>query len=139
MRTEWTDQDRLIAGQLAGIRSKLDRERTKASRASATVSTAAGGEKPNPLFAVIDKLATQERQLTRRLSLGSKRNASGRYEANCSPVERRKQLWDIHAANCRANLLPGLWLFVARSEGVAIPEDEAYEVSNPTALPVTTS
>jgi len=134
-RMEWTQADQLQAEQLAMLRAKLDHERKKADKAPLTVGTAAGGEKPNPVFAVIDTLAKQEAQLTRRLNLGAKRNARGRYQTATSPVEQRQALWLELEPLLLDNLIPGLWLFKVREAGCAIPGDEAFAISNPTTLP----
>lgn len=136
MRMDWSEQDRLMAKQLADIRYKLERERAKSTRAPATVPTMAGGEKPNPIFAVIEKLAKQERQLTRGLNLGAKRTAAGRYEANASPIEVRTKLWEANAARCVDNLEPGAWLFLVQEAGVDIDEDSKGWPNNPMSLPV---
>jgi hypothetical protein len=135
MRTDWTEHDRLQAEQLAVLRHKLDIERRKSSKAPATVPTAAGGEKPNPVFAVIDKMARQEAALTRRLCLTAVRTAGGQYKANASPVDTRTQLWDQHAEHCRLNLIPGLWLQAVREAGVEIDEDSVGWPGNPQELP----
>lgn len=135
MRVEWTEQDKLLADQLAGLRFKLEKELAQAAREPATVPTAAGGRKPNPIFAVIDKMAKQEGQLTRRLRLGAVRTAGGQYRANDSPVETRKQLWETHCEHCRSNLLPGLWQHVVREAGVEIDADSLGWPDNPKEMP----
>ncbi|WP_144403878.1 hypothetical protein [Caballeronia cordobensis] len=135
MRMEWTAQDKLQASQLADLRYKLDLERAKASKAPATVSTAAGGQKANPIFSIIDRLARQEAQLTRRLNLGAKRTAGGQYKVNDSPQEARKRLWERWADQCKENLIPGLWLCIVKTEGVEIDEDSVGWPDNPKSLP----
>ena len=135
MRMEWTTQDTLLADQLAGLRYKLERERAKSARAPATVPTAAGGEKPNPVFAVIERLAKQEGQLTRRLRLGAVRTAGGQYKANASPAEARAHLWERWCERCKINLIPGLWLYVVRAANVEIAEDSLDWPDSPQTLP----
>jgi len=134
-RIEWSEADSLLADQLADLRAKLDRERKIAANAPATVSTAAGNDKPNPLFAVIEKLSRQEAQLTRRLGLGLKRTKAGQYETTKSPIELRRKLWDKHNENCQTELIPGLWLYAVRDAGVEIDEDQQYTFANPKTLP----
>jgi hypothetical protein len=138
MRTEWTEQDRLQADQLAVLRHKLDSERRNAAKAPVTVPTAAGGEKPNPIFAVIDRMARQEAALTRRLCLHAVRTPGGQYKANTSPVDARRQLWERHCEHCRSNLVPGLWLHLVREAGAEIDEDSVGWPDNPKELPAKT-
>lgn len=135
-RTEWTEADRLLADQLAALRSKLDAERKAAANAPMTVSTAAGGEKPNPLFAGIERMSKQEAQLSRRLGLGAQRNARGRSEAAKSPMEARKQLWNRFGKAYAGSLLPGAWRCLVQQHSVEIPEDFVGWPSNPRTLPM---
>ncbi|MBV8271910.1 MAG: hypothetical protein JO067_06525 [Cupriavidus sp.] len=135
-RMEWTQADKLQAEQLAMLRAKLDHERKKTDKAPLTVPTAAGGEKPNPVFAGIEKLAKQEAQLTRRLQLGATRTAGGQYKAAVSPMEKRQQLWERLAEHCVSNLIPGLWLHSVREAGCEIPEDSTGWPNNPQQLPM---
>jgi hypothetical protein len=136
MRMEWSDQDKYQAEQLADLRYKLQQERAKASKAPATVPTAAGSEKANPIFSIIERLAKQESQLTRRLQLGAKRTAGGQYKTNDSPLEARKRLWERWSEQCKDNLIPGLWLSIVKSEGVEIEEDAIGWPDNPKSLPL---
>jgi hypothetical protein len=138
MRTVWSGQDRIQAGELARMRYKLERERARANKEPATVPTAAGSVKANPVFSVIDRLATQERQLTRRLQLGAARNAAGRYGAAQSPLETRRTLWEHWGEHCKANLMPGLWFHHVKTAGVDIPEDSVGWPDNPSSLPTVT-
>lgn len=135
MRLEWSAQDKLMATQLADLRFKLDQERSKSAKAPATVPTAAGGKKANPIFSIIDRLAKQEGQLTRRLRLGAQRTAGGQYKPSSSPTEVRRQLWEKWAEHCVADLMPSLWLYMVREAGVEITEDSIGLPSNPKNLP----
>lgn len=137
MRLEWSTQDKIMAEQLAGIRYKLECERAKASKAPATVPTAAGSEKANPIFSIIDKLAKQESQLTRRLKLGAVRTAGGKYEANSSPAEARKAIWtEYQGYGGIEYLVPGSWWAAVWRAGVSIPEDGQGWPNNPLTMPV---
>lgn len=138
MRLDWTAQDRLLADQLASMRHQLERERARAAKAPATVASAAGTPKPNPLFGVIDRLARQEAQLTKRLRLGATRTAGGQYTAATAPAEIRAHLWARYGKDCQANLMPGLWRYVVRAAGAEIPDDSIGWPDNPSALPMPT-
>lgn len=135
MRLEWSEQDKQLATQLANLRYRLDRDRAKSATASSTVPTAAGGEKANPIFSVIDRLSKQENQLTRRLQLGAQRTAGGQYKTNDSPSEARARLWEQWGDSCKEDLIPGLWLCVVKEAGVTIPEDSLGWPANPSQLP----
>ena len=135
-RTEWTEADRLLADQLAELRAKLDAERKASAKAPMTVATAAGSEKPNPVFAGIERMSRQEAQLTRRLGLGAQRNARGRSEAARSPMETRKQLWDRFGTAYAGALLPGAWRCLVQQHSVEIPEDSIGWPDNPQTLPM---
>lgn len=135
-RTEWTEADRLQASQLADLRAKLDAERRASAKAPMTVATAAGGEKPNPLFAGIERMSKQEAQLTRRLGLGAQRNARGRSKVARSPMETRKQLWEKFGKTYAGKLLPGAWRCLMQQHGVEIPEDSIGWPDNPQTLPM---
>jgi hypothetical protein len=135
MRTEWTEADRLLADQLADLRDKLATERSKSAKAPTTVSTAKGGRKANPIFAIVDRLSKQEAALSRRLGLGLRRTKSGRYDTVNSPLEKRAQLWRQIGESCKTNLIPGQWLCSAWTEGVEIAEDAVGWPNNPKTLP----
>lgn len=135
-RMEWTEADRLLAAQLAELRAQLDAARAEARKAPLTVPTGSGSTKPNPVHAAVDRLARQEASLTRRLGLGLKRAAGGQYETRSSPLETRQKLWEKWGSVCTGNLMPGVWLHVAREAGVEIPEDSLGWPENPSELPV---
>lgn len=138
-RLEWTQQDKLLAGQLAGIRATLDKERERLSGESATVATAAGSTKVNPAYQAVDKLARQESQLSKRLRLGAVRTAGGQYEAAQSPAERRVSLWEDYAKDALdpmvGDLIPGRWLHMVQTAGCDIPEDRLGFPNGPLTLP----
>lgn len=139
-RLEWSGQDRLLASQLAGIRATLDKERTRLAGESATVATAAGSTKANPAHQVVDKLARQESQLSKRLGLGMVRNAASRYDVNASPTEKRAQLWaeylEIMQGDLTMDLIPGNWWGMVLTAGCEIPEDALNWPNGPLSFPV---
>jgi hypothetical protein len=136
-RITWTEQDRLLAGQLAGIRATLDKERERLSGESATVATASGSTKANPAYQVVSKLAQQESQLSKRLRLGAVRTAGGQYAAAQSPAERRVSLWAEYLEHFQLDdLVPGAWRYMVREAGCEIPEDSINWPNGPKTLPV---
>lgn len=141
MRLNWSAQDSILAIELAGLRYKLERERAKSARLPATVLTAAGGEKPNPVFGVIDSLVKQEAALTRRLGLNSVvRNASDRYSTNDSPTEKRAKLWAEYVkdmdGDLTMDLIPGHWWGIVCMAGCQIEEDGINWPNGPLAFPM---
>ncbi|WP_089162501.1 hypothetical protein [Caballeronia sordidicola] len=137
MRLEWSAGDKILAVQLANLRYTIERKSKLADKSDLTVVSAAGTEKSNPLFMVLDKLKTQELQLTKRLGLqASIRNASHNYEINANPTDKRGKLWTEWRENCISNLLPGCWVGITRDEKCGIPEDELGWPNNPLTLPV---
>lgn len=136
MRLDWNDGDRLLAEELAGLRFRLEKERKKAEREPATVTTGSGGVKPNPVHAMVSNLADQESRLTRRLNLTSIRNARGRYETATSPLETRQKLWEFWGEHSIENLLPGCWAGAANDAKCSIREDWVGWPNNPKTLPV---
>jgi len=137
MRLEWTTGDRILAIQLANLRYTIERKSKLADKAGLTVQSAAGTEKANPLFSVLDKLKTQELQLTKRLGLQAMvRNASHNYELNANPTDKRTKLWQQWEDNCITNLMPGMWLHVVRADKCVIDEDALGWPNNPKSLPV---
>lgn len=135
-RAEWHEADRMLAENLADIRAALDDARAEAKGAPLTVLSAAGTPKPNPVHAAVDRLARQESSLTRRLGLGLKRNARGRYEVQKSPAETRVKLWEEHGENVRTDLIPGLWCWLVKENECEIAADSPFITTNPQTLPV---
>lgn len=134
-RVSWTTADKLLAGQLAAMRASLEKARKEAEAAPLTVLSAAGTAKPNPVHAAVSRMAKEEASLTRRLALGAQRTAGGQYKAASSPGEKRAELWTQWAEDCRANLIPGLWLFQVKQTGCNNPTDEAFALGNPLNMP----
>ncbi|MFM0178832.1 hypothetical protein PQR52_10220 [Paraburkholderia aspalathi] len=136
-RLEWPQQDRLLASQLAGLRATLDKERARLSGESSVVATAAGSVKAHPGYQVVDKLARQEAQMSKRLGLGMQRNAASRYNVNASPLEKRAQLWAEYLEHFQLDdLVPGAWRYMVREAGCEIPEDSINWPNGPKSLPV---